>query len=46
MEENCGTDLVPAKSTGTGPESVPAQILPEPEFRSGPSWYNSVSFQL
>ena len=28
--------VVPAKSTGTGPEPVPAQIPPEPEFRSGP----------
>ena len=36
-EKNCGTSLVPAKSTGTGPEPVPAQNPPEPgpEFRSG-----------
>ena len=30
MEQNLGTGLVPAKSTGTGPEQVPAQIPPEP----------------
>ena len=38
-EKNRGTGLVPAKSTGTGPE--PAQIPPEPvpEFRSGPKSY-------
>ena len=29
-KKNCGTGLVPAKSTGTGPELVPAQIPPEP----------------
>ena len=29
MEKNCCTCLVPAKSTGTPPELVPAQIPPE-----------------
>ena len=28
--KNCGTGLVTAKSTGTRPEPVPAQIPPEP----------------
>ena len=37
MKKNRGTGLVPVKSTGTGPEPVPARIPPEPEFRSGPS---------
>ena len=36
-EKNCGTGLVPAKSTATGPVPVPARIPPEPEFRSGPN---------
>ena len=34
-KKNCGTGLVPAKSTGTGPEPVPAHI--PPDFRSGPN---------
>ena len=37
-EKNRVTGLVPAKSTGTGPDPVPAQIPPEPELRSGPIW--------
>ena len=36
-KKNLGSGLVPAKSTGTGPELVLARIPPEPEFRSGPS---------
>ena len=36
-EKNCGTGLVPAKSTGSGPKSTGTGTEPEPEFRSGPS---------
>ena len=34
-EKNCCTGLVPAKSTGTQPEPVSAQISPERNQNSG-----------
>ena len=40
-KKNCGTGLVPAKSTGTGPSPNSTGTGPEPEFRSGHSLHLS-----
>ena len=36
--KKCGTGLVTDKSTGTGPEPVPAQIPPEPVLDRNSGW--------
>ena len=53
MKKNCGTGLVPAKSTGTGTSPNSTGTGPEPEFQSGPNiqciihpyLYSSIQFQ-